>query len=305
MHAAPPVPYRKNKEATTVMTKAEKWMPYLFLLPALLVIAFFRIYPAISGLLESLYATSFAAGGVKQFVGLRNFEDVFSDPVAIQSIWVTLRFNLIVNPLQVCLALLIALLVNQAVRGVGFFRSIYLLPIAISLNVSAIVWGLMLSQNGLFNGMLRTIGLPAQPFLTSTEQALWSIIMMASWVGVPYWALFLLAGLQGIPRELYEAAEIDGANLWRRFTEVTFPLLRRVLVFVLVADTVANFLLFVPVLILTKGGPQLSTNTLMFEAYRRGFIYGDFGTSSAMISLLLAATLVVVGLEFWLLRTND
>ncbi|MFN8468563.1 MAG: hypothetical protein U0X20_23595, partial [Caldilineaceae bacterium] len=112
------------------MTKAEKWVPYLFLLPALLVIVFFRIYPAVSGLLESLYATSFASGGAKVFVGLRNFEDILTDPVAIQSIWVTLRFNLIVNPLQVVLALLIALLINQAVRGVGFFRSIYLLPIA-------------------------------------------------------------------------------------------------------------------------------------------------------------------------------
>lgn len=287
------------------MTKAEKWIPYLFLLPALVIIALFRIYPAFSGLLESLYATSFAAGGDKVFVGLRNFQDVFEDPVTIQSIWVTLRFNLIVNPLQVVLALLIALLVNQAVRGVGFFRSIYLLPIAISLNVSSIVWGLMLMQNGLFNGMLRLIGVPPQPFLQSTDQALWSIIMLASWVGVPYWALFLLAGLQGISRELYEAAEIDGANWWRRFTEITFPLLRRVLVFVLVADTVANFLLFVPVLLLTQGGPQLSTNTLMFEAYRRGFVYGDFGTSSAMISLLLLATLVVVAGEFWLLRSSD
>ncbi len=287
------------------MIKTEKWIPYLFLLPALLIIALFRIYPAFSGLAESLYATSFAAGGAKEFVGLRNFQDVFSDPVAVQSIWVTLRFNLIVNPLQVVLALLIALLVNQAVRGVGFFRSIYLLPIAISLNVSAIVWGLALSQTGLFNGLLRSVGLAPQPFLASTDQALWSIIMLASWVGVPYWALFLLAGLQGISPELYEAAEIDGANGWRRFSEITFPLIRRVLVFVLVADTVANFLLFVPVLILTKGGPQLSTNTLMFEAYRRGFVYGDFGTSSAMISVLLLATLAVVAVEFWLLRSSD
>lgn len=287
------------------MTKAEKWVPYLFLAPALLVIAFFRIYPAISGLLESMYATSFASGGIKHFVGLRNFQDILADPVAVQSIWVTLRFNLIVNPLQVALALLLALLINQSLRGINFFRSIYLLPIAISLTVSAIVWGLVFTQQGLLNGMLRAAGLPPQPFLQSPDQALWSIIMMASWVGVPYWALFLLAGLQGIPPELYEAAEIDGANWWRRFSSVTFPLMRRVLAFVLVADTVANFLLFVPVLILTQGGPQLSTNTLMFEAYRRGFVYGDFGSASAMISLLLLATLVVVAVEFWVLRTTD
>lgn len=287
------------------MTKAEKWVPYLFLAPALLLIVFFRLLPAFSGFLESLYATSFAAGGVKTFVGLRNFQDIFADPVGLQSIWVTLRFNLIVNPLQIGLALLLALLVNQALRGIDFFRSVYLLPIAISLNVTAIIWGLVLNQYGLMNGLLRVLGLPAQPFLQSPDQALWSIIMMASWVGVAYWALFILAGLQGIPPELYEAAEIDGTGVLQRFTHITLPLLRKVLVFVLVADTVANFLLFVPVLILTSGGPQLSTNTLMFEAYRRGFIFGDFGTSSAMIMLLLGATLAIVAIEFWLLRTSD
>lgn len=287
------------------MTKAEKWVPYFFLAPALLLIVFFRLLPAFSGFLESLYATSFAAGGVKTFVGLRNFQDVFADPVGLQSIWVTLRFNLIVNPLQIGLALLLALLVNQALRGIDFFRSIYLLPIAISLNVTAIIWGLVLNQYGLMNGLLRVVGLPAQPFLQSPNQALWSIIMMASWVGVAYWALFILAGLQGIPTELYEAAEIDGTGVMQRFMHITLPLLRKVLVFVLVADTVANFLLFVPVLILTSGGPQLSTNTLMFEAYRRGFIFGDFGTSSAMIMLLLGATLAIVAIEFWLLRTSD
>lgn len=287
------------------MTKAEKWVPYFFLAPALLLIVFFRLLPAFSGFLESLYATSFAAGGVKTFVGLRNFQDIFADPVGLQSIWVTLRFNLIVNPLQIGLALLLALLVNQALRGIDFFRSIYLLPIAISLNVTAIIWGLVLNQYGLMNGLLRVLGLPAQPFLQSPNQALWSIIMMASWVGVAYWALFILAGLQGIPTELYEAAEIDGTGVMQRFIHITLPLLRKVLVFVLVADTVANFLLFVPVLILTSGGPQLSTNTLMFEAYRRGFIFGDFGTSSAMIMLLLGATLAIVAIEFWLLRTSD
>lgn len=287
------------------MSKTEKWAPYLFLSPALLLILFFRILPAISGFQESLYATSFAAGGVKSFVGLQNFQDIFTDPVGLQSIWVTLRFNLIVNPLQIGLALLLALLVNQALRGIDFFRSIYLLPIAISLNVTSIIWGLVLNQNGLMNGMLRTIGLPGQPFLQSPDQALWSIVIMASWVGVPYWALFILAGLQGISQELYEAAEIDGAGIMQRFSSVTLPLLRRVLVFVLVADTIANFLLFVPVLILTRGGPQLSTNTLMFEAYRRGFVFGDFGSSSAMIMLLLMATLAIVVIEFWLLRTSD
>ncbi len=164
------------------MTKAEKWVPYLFLAPALILILFFRILPAFSGFQESLYTISFADGGAKTFVGLQNFRDIFTDPVGMQSIWVTLRFNLIVNPLQIGLALLLALLVNQALPGIDFFRSIYLLPIAISLNVTAIIWGLMLNQFGLVNGLLRAVGLPLNHFVISRPGA--GPSSPASWVGV-------------------------------------------------------------------------------------------------------------------------
>jgi ABC-type sugar transport system permease subunit len=183
------------------------------------------------------------------------------------------------------------------------FRAIYLIPITISINVTAIIWGLSLDKNyGLVNGLLRTVGLPAQPFLDSSSQALWAIIMIVSWIGVPYWSLFFLAGLQGISKEVVESAKIDGANLLETFLYVKLPLLRRTIAFVLVADTVANFTLFAPVYLLTRGGPQQSTNLVMHEAWRRGFVYGDLGIASAMISVLLIIIIVFVAIEFIALR---
>jgi len=116
--------------------------------------------------------------------------------------------------------------------------------------------------------------------------------------------MFFLAGLQGIPETLYEAAAIDGANAWQGFLHVTLPLLRGVIVFVLVSDTIVNLFLFAPIWILTRGGPQLSTNLLMYDAYRRGIVWGDPGTMSAIVIVLLAITIVAVAAEFLVLRGN-
>jgi len=160
----------------------------------------------------------------------------------------------------------------------------------------------MLDANGLINGMLSAIGIAPQPFLSDTGQALWSIVVLASWLGVPYWGLFFLAGLQGISQEVIEAALVDGAKGIRLFWYITLPLLRRVITFVLVSDTIANFLLFVPVYVLTRGGPQLATNFVMYEAYRRGLIFGDLGGSSAIVVVLLLFLGIVVAAEFYFLR---
>lgn len=188
-------------------------------------------------------------------------------------------------------------------RGIGFFRSVYLLPVVVSINVTVVVWGLMVDTNaGLINGTLSRLGLPQQAFLISPDQALNTIIMIISWKGVPFWALFFLAGLQGIPESALEAAVIDGANRRQLLTRIVIPLLRPVILFALVADTIINFTLFVPIQLLTQGGPQLSTNVVMYETYRRGFIYGDLGSSSVMLTTMLVVILVVIGLQFLLLR---
>ena len=231
-----------------MMRARQQIIPYLFLLPALLLLVVFNLMPTIATLFESMFVISLRSGE-RVFAGFANYNRIFNDPIFWKSFQVTVLFSLLVNPIQIVLALGLAVLINQRAPGIGIFRSIYLLPIAVSLNVTAIVWGLMLDQNsGMVNGILWQLGIARQPFLHSVDQALWSIILIASWIGVPLWSLFILAGLQNIPPPVLEAAKIDGASAWQSFTKITLPLLRRVLAFVLVADTVANFLMFAPYL---------------------------------------------------------
>lgn len=285
------------------MARRERWTPYLFLLPAMVLLIMWRIVPIVAGLRESFYGNALNLTTGRQWVGLDNFRFLFSDPTFWESIRVTLIFNLIVNPLQVGLAVLLAMVANQRVRGITFFRTILLIPIAIAINIAALVWGLALDTNyGLVNGLLQTVGFDRQPFLRSADQALPTMIGIVSWIGVPYWMLFILAGLQNIPHDLTESAQIDGASRLRTFIDITLPLLRRVLLFVLVADTVINFTMFAPPYLLTRGGPAGATNLMMYDAWKRGFVYGDLGSSSAMVMILLGILCLTLVGQFALLR---
>jgi multiple sugar transport system permease protein len=281
------------------------FVPYMFLFPAIALLIIFNLIPAIATFQQSLYAKSAIRGAAPVYVGFDNFTRVFDDPIFWRSVRVTLLFSLLVNPLQTALALGLALVANQRALGIKYFRSIYLLPVAVSINVTVVVWGLMVDKNaGLINGILNQLGLSEQAFLTSPGQALLTIIMIISWKGVPYWALFFIAALQGIPVSALEAGLIDGANPRQLLTRVVIPILRPIILFVLVADTIINFTLFVPIQLLTQGGPQLSTNVVMYETYRRGFIYGDLGTSASMLTVMFVVILVIIGLQYWLLRAD-
>ena len=193
---------------------------------------------------------------------------------------------------------------NSAVPGISLWRTIVVLPIAIPPSVSAVVWGVGYRPDGPINAVLQALGIEAQRFLTSPDQALTSIIVIVSWVGVGYWMTFLLAGLQDIPRALYEAAAIDGADRWQRFRYVTLPLLRRPLTFVLVANTVANFLVFAPIQILTSGGPEGSTNLIMNEIFARAYTAGDISSAHAATVVLVAIVLVIVVIQFRLMSKD-
>jgi multiple sugar transport system permease protein len=276
------------------------------LLPALIGLVLFRVAPTLYAIGRSFYAVSFGLVPATVFVGGSNYNALFSDPTFWQSVQVTILFNVVINPLQTALALILALLVSMRLRGVGIFRGIFFIPISVSITVASIVWQMMLDpQSGIINGLLEWLGLPTQPFLTSPVQALPSIILVASWIGVGYWMFFFLAGLQGIPTTMYEAAAIDGATSWASFLHITLPLLRRVIAFVLVADTTANFLLFVPVYIMTHGGPEGSTDLLMYEAYRSGFIGLDMGRATSITTILLGVLLLVVGAQLLFFRTME
>jgi len=263
-----------------------------FLAPAILAVSILRIWPALVAVHESLLAPRATT------YSLDNYIYIFTDPIFQSSVVTTLFFSIVVNPLQIAVALGLAILLNNKLPGTGFWRTLILLPVAIPASVSAVVWAAALRPDGLANAMLAVFGIGPQPFLTSPQQALACIILVTSWIGVGYWMTILLAGLQDIPKSLYEAARIDGMNRWQQFRFVTLPQLRRPLTFVLVADTVANFLVFAPVQILTRGGPQRSTNLIMHEIYTRAFATGDKSSAYAATVVLILLMLTVVAIQF-------
>lgn len=279
--------------------RATFWAATAFLAPGLLAVVLLRLFPAVLSFEKALQAPG------ETGYSLENFRFIAGDPQFLNALAVTLKFLLIVNPLQVTLALLLALLMNTAAPMIGVWRSIVVLPIAIPPSVTAVVWGVILRPDGPFNAVLAALGVPEQRFLTSPEQALPSIVLIVSWVGVGYWMTFLLAGLQDVPRNLYEAADIDGANARQKFRYVTLPLLRRPITFVLVANTVANFLVFAPVMILTGGGPQDSTDLIMHQIYTRAFVMGDSGSAYAATVVLVSVVLVVVMIQFRLMEKGE
>ena len=280
------------------------WVPYAFLAPALVGLLVFRFAPIGIAVVGSLFAANIR--GDTFFVGLKNFAELFEDPSFWSVIKVTLWFNLIINPFQICCALGLAMLVRRPTRFIDIFRASFLLPMTVSIALTSIIWSIMLDPTlGPVNGLLRWLGMPTQPFFRSADQALGTLIAVATWKGAGYWMVFLLAGLLAIPKEIDEAAAIDGAGGWRRFWWVTLPLMRRPLAFVLVADTAANFLLFAPVYIITNGGPSGATHLLMFEAYQAAFAYLNHGRSLAISTIILAIILIIAWLELRLFRQQE
>ena len=282
-------------------------IPYLFLAPALLLIIIFKLYPIFIGFWESLIYTSFGGGSENRtFVWLENYQYLFDDPIFWQSLKITAILTVIINPFQIAISLGLALLLMRRTRYILIIRSLYLLPIGIALPIATVIWGLMLDPyQGLVNGVIGIFGIPPQPFLVSESQALWSIIAIATWKGVAFWMLFLLAGLEDIPTQFYEAAQIDGAKPFQKLRYITLPLLRRTILFVFVADTAANFVLMVPMIILTKGGPMQSSNVLVYEAYRSGFYFQDCGRALSIISILTIITLIVIGFQLLFLGDSS
>ncbi len=273
-----------------------QWMvPYLFLAPALIGTIAFKLYPIFIGFWESLIYTSFSGGAEKRiFVWFENYQYLFDDKIFWKSLEITAFLTIIINPLQIAMSLGLALLLMRKSKFIRIIRSLYLLPIGIALPIATIIWGLMLDPNqGLINGLIGVFGIPPQPFLVSENQALWCIIAIATWKGVAFWMLF------------YEAAEIDGATPFQKFRYVTIPQLKRTILFVFVADTAANFVLMVPMIILTKGGPLQSTNVLIYEGYRSGFYYQDWGRSLSIVTILTVITLIVIGLQLLFLSEKN
>jgi multiple sugar transport system permease protein len=176
----------------------------------------------------------------------------------------------------------------------------------LSIGLTAVLWSMLLDQTiGPVNALLEQIGIGRQGFFRDEDQALGTIIAVASWKGCGYWMVFLLAGLFGIDDQLYEAARIDGATAWQRFRHVTLPMMRRPLTFVLVADTAINFLFFAPVYIITSGGPNDATSLMMFRAYEAAFTFMNWGRSLAYSCVILGIVIMVAIVQLRLLRHGE
>lgn len=282
----------------------KKISPFILLFPSFILIAIFKGYPILYMLIESFYKKG--AGGSTEFAGLENFVMLFKDPDFLNSVLMTLKFSIIITPVQVVLAVGLALLLNRNHILVRVSRTIIYIPVAVNLVVATTIWNLMLNpSSGIINSILNMFGLESQPFLTSPDQAMFVIMVICCWKGIAYWMMFLLAGLQNINDNLYEAGRIDGTNFFTELFLLTLPMLKNSLVFVAITDTMINLFMFVPVYMLTSGGPQGTTNVLMYEAYRSAFKFSNYGRSYAIITVLLFITFIIIGIQFWFMRDND
>ncbi len=270
----------------------------LFLSPALLSLALFRLYPAVKSAMDSLTVSPEANTG---FAGLSNYRYLFGSNGFHQAVTATIKIVAIAVAVQTVSALALAALLNVRSWGTAAWRTLIVVPIAVPLAVSSVVFGIAYRPDGPLNALVVAFGLSKQPFLGSDVQAPLALVVALSWVGVGYWMVFLIAGLQDIPKQLTEAAAVDGAGATRTFFSITLPLLRRPLAFVIVANTVANVLVFAPSQILTQGGPAGSTRVVMYDIYTRAFTLGDTGAASAEIVLLLIVMLALVGAQLRLL----
>lgn len=264
-----------------------KWLPYLLILPTIILICIFKIYPIIDSVIQGVLSTegSFT---------LENYKLLFADKTFWNSLWVTLKFNLIIIPLQIIIAFIMAMIVNVKVRGIEIFRTVFYLPFCISLTIATVIWQMMLNvNNGVINSVLGILGIRPIGFLIDKKWALLSIVLIASWRGCAYWMMFILAGLKGIDTAVYELAKIDGSGFFSTLFRITIPLLKNTLLFVVIANTTANFLLFAPIQIATDGGPQGSTNVLMYEAYKSAFKYSNRPRQACIVTILLVIVVLV------------
>ncbi|MCU1570159.1 MAG: sugar transporter permease [Naasia sp.] len=276
-----------------------------FLAPTIALIIVLRVAPALAAVGASTKSGLPGSLAAPTFVGADVFARLFAKESFWESVRQTLVFNILVNPIQIALALALAVLLTRRLPASGLWRTLIFLPSAVPLAGSTIVWGIALRPDGPVNGALEILGLPAQPWFTSPDQVVFSMIVLASWIGIGYWMMFLIAGINDIPPVYFEAARIDGAGALRTFFSVTIPMLRRPLLFVLVADTVANFVLFAPVQILTSGGPEGNSNFLMYDIFHKSYELSDPYEASAELVVLLVIMVAIVAVQFRLLRTPE
>lgn len=282
--------------------------PWMFVLPALLVYAAVVLYPSIAGIYYA-FTDWTGVGSHKSFVGLRNFSDLLHDDRALGSLRNTLLLTVAIVVFQTGTGLVLALGVHARIRSRMVLRVIFFSPVVISPVMVAFLWKYIYNPapDAGLNGLLGTVGLGAlkQDWLGNPSLALWSIVAMVVWQYAGYSMVIFLAGLEGISKDLPEAAMIDGAGPWQRFRFITWPLLAPALTINVMLSTIGGLKLFDQVFAATNGGPGYSTETLSTILYKQAFVYGHFGYSTAVALVLALFVAAVSMVQVHYLRSRE
>jgi multiple sugar transport system permease protein len=275
----------------------ERWF-YVLISPWIIGFILFQGGPVIVSALLSL--THWELAKLPEWVGLENYRELFADPLFTKTMGNTLYYSLASVPLRLGLAFLLAVLLNQKVKGINLFRTIFFLPSIVSGISVVLLWGWIFNPRyGIINVLLGFVGIQGPGWLLDEQWAMPAIIIMSLW-DVGWNMLIYLAGLQGVPQSLYEAAEIDGAGRWARFWHITVPLVSPVTFFLLITDTIGSFQVFTSTYILTRGGPNFATLTIALFIYLNAFTWGKMGVGAAVAWVLFFCILLLTFIQFQL-----
>ncbi|OXM83653.1 carbohydrate ABC transporter permease [Paenibacillus rigui] len=276
----------------------EALLSYVFLAPSLLLFGVFLFYPLVKSVYLSLQLTD-PRGRVAAFAGLDNFSELFASEKFYQSLKVTLSFTLLTVPTCIILALLLAALSHNKLRGMRVFQFIFSLPIAISVGTGSVIWMMLYHPSvGILNYLLSFVGASPVGWLTDPAWALISVSIMTIWMNLGFNYIVLLSGLQGVPEDIYDSAKIDGSGPVRTFVQLTLPLISPTLFFTAIVSIIGAFQSFGQIHILTKGGPMNTTDVVVYNIYQDAFVNFRFGMGSAQALVLFAIILILTLIQF-------
>ena len=285
--------------------KRESIMGMAFFGPALLLLTIFLFLPMILTLVFSF--TDFFALNPKltHFTGLGNYIQIFQDEDYLKACVNTIKFVVIIVPLQGIGALVLALLINKVTRCKTYFKVAFFIPVVMSLAVVSTLWIQIYSPEGILNSLLAHLGISAQPFINSASQALPSIAFMSAWQGMGYQMIIFLGGLQQINPALYEAAEMDHASAWQKFKDITLPELKPLCVFVFITITIGAFRMIVQPMVMTGGGPSHSTYTMVYDIYETGTVNWEIGLASTMAIVFAIFVMILTIIQTILTKDKE
>jgi multiple sugar transport system permease protein len=298
---APRAAARERPSLLRRLLRSDHLAGWAFVAPAVILIGVFAIIPIGWSLLLSLQSTNLIAPA--HYVGLANYKALTKDPAFRSAIGHTLVYTVLFVPISVGGALAIAVALNRRIRGIRFYRLAVFVPLVTSTVATGLVFLWLLDPTfGLVNYVLHLVGLPQQQFLQDPNQALYCIVAMTVWSWVGFDVIIYLAALQGIPQDLLEASEIDGASRWATFRSIVFPLLGPATLFIVVWSTINALQLFDEIYVSTRGGPLGSTTVIVYYLYQQAFQFFNGGYGAAIAWVLFVAILIVTLLQLWIGR---